>query len=248
MRGCVGCIDGYLAVTEKPRMSQCENIPGAYRSGHYGVYGFNVLAVCDFRSRFSFFAVAAPGKCPDQVVLERTSLPALIEALPVGKYLVGDAAYSLCEKMLVPFTGTQRSNANNDAFNFCLSQLRIRIEMAFGLMTNKWRILRTPLQTSLKMSALIIQCCSRLHNFVINQDGDQHMDENVALQEIEAMPGSDLGWGYLPTVEPIAALEHIPGTSVMRDIILRRVANLAIRRPAANVERHRYELHDINLV
>lgn len=71
-----------------------------------------------------------------------------MEALPIGKYLVGDAAYSVSEKMLVPFTESQRNNANNDAYNFCLSQLRIWIEMAFGLMTNKWRLLQTPLQTS----------------------------------------------------------------------------------------------------
>jgi hypothetical protein len=198
--------------------------------------------MCDYRSRFTFFAVAAPGKCANQVAFERTSLPALMEALPIGKYLVGDAAYSVGEKMLVPFSGSQRNNANNDGYIFCLSQLRIRIEMAFGLMSNKWRILRTPLQTSLKMSASILECCSKLHNFCINQDGDQFVDKAVALREITPMPGSDLGWGYLPTVEPLVA---IPGTSQMRDIIVRRVGNLGIRQPAHNLERHRYELHNI---
>jgi hypothetical protein len=242
MRGCVGCIDGYLAVTVRPSMADSEHNPGAFRSGHYSVYGLNVQAMCDYRSRFTFFAVAAPGKCANQVAFERTSLPALMEALPIGKYLVGDAAYSVGEKMLVPFSGSQRNNANNDGYIFCLSQLRIRIEMAFGLMSNKWRILRTPLQTSLKMSASILECCSKLHNFCINQDGDQFVDKAVALREITPMPGSDLGWGYLPTVEPLVA---IPGTSQMRDIIVRRVGNLGIRQPAHNLERHRYELHNI---
>ncbi len=162
-----------------------------------------------------------------------------------GKYQVGDAAYSVSEKMLVPFTGSQRNNANNDAYNFCLSQLRIRIEMAFGLMSNKWRILRTPLQTSLKTSARILECCSKLHNFCINHDGDQFMDKTVAFREILPMPGADLGWGSLPTVEPLVS---IPGTSQMRESIVRRVGNLAIRRPAENLERHRYELQDINLM
>jgi hypothetical protein len=241
MRGCVGCIDGYLAVTVRPSMADSEHNPGAFRSGHYGVYGLNVQAVCDYRSRFTFFAVAAPGKCADQLAFERTSLPTLMEALPIGKYLVGDAAYSVSEKMLVPFTGSQQ----NDAYNFCLSQLRIRIEMAFGLMSNKWRILRTPLQTSLKTSARILECSSKLHNFCINHDGDQFMDETVAFREILPVPGADLGWGYLPTVEPLVS---IPGTSQMRDIIVWRVGNLAIRRPAENLERHRYELQDINLM
>ena len=37
-----------------------------------------------------------------------------------------------------------------DAFNFYLSQLRIRIEQTFGMMTTKWRILRQPLQVCQK--------------------------------------------------------------------------------------------------
>jgi len=73
LRGCVGCIDGYLAVTTRPSMADSEHNPGAFYSGHYGVYGLNVQSVCDYRSRFIFFAVAAPGKCADQLALERTS-------------------------------------------------------------------------------------------------------------------------------------------------------------------------------
>ena len=68
--------------------------------------------------------------------------------------------------------------------------------MAFGLMSSKWRVLRTPLQTSLKTTAIILDCCSKLHNLCINQDGDQFLDENIALREILPMPGSDFGWGF----------------------------------------------------
>jgi hypothetical protein len=87
--------------------------------------------------------------------------------------------------------------------------------------------------------------CKR-HNFCIDQDGEEYVDESVALREILPLPGADLGcWGYLPTVEPLV---HIPGSTQIRDIIVRRVSNLAMRRPAENVERHRYELHDVNLM
>jgi hypothetical protein len=103
--GCVGCIDGYLATITRPRMDECNGNPGAFHSGHYGVFGLNVQAVCNHRLRFLFFGVVAPGKCGDQVAFERTSLPALMQALPVGTYLIGDAAYSVSEKMLVHFTG-----------------------------------------------------------------------------------------------------------------------------------------------
>jgi hypothetical protein len=147
-----------------------------------------------------------------------------MQALPFGTYLIGDAAYSVSEKMLVPFTGSQQSNPSNDAHIFYLSQLRIRIEMAFGLMTNKWRILRAPLQTGLAKSSKVLECCSRLHNFCIDNDGEEFVDSHAAFWEILPMEGAAFGWGYLPTVEPLAP---IPGTSQLRDIIVRRINRLA---------------------
>jgi DDE superfamily endonuclease len=252
MAGCVGCVDGYLATVVRPRMDECDGNPGAFYSGHYGVYGLNVQAVCNHKSQFIYFAVVAPGKCGDQVAYERTSLPTLMQALPLGTYLIGDAAYSVGEKMLVPFTGSQRSNPSNDAYNFYLSQLRIRIEMAFGLMTNKWRILRAPLQTSLAKSSEVLECCSRLHNFCIaqkNRDNDEVEDCDAIVRGIPPMPGAEFGWGYLPTIEALVHQHNpIPGTSQIRDIIVRRVNRLGLRRPAANIERARYELHQINLM
>ena len=52
--------------------------------------------------------------------------------LALGRFLVGDAAYELTEHLLTPFTGSQQLDQGKDAFNFYLSQVRIRIEMAFG--------------------------------------------------------------------------------------------------------------------
>ena len=242
-----GCIDGNLATITRPRLEECNGNPGAFHSGHYGVYGLNVQAVCNHRSQFTFFGVVAPGKCGDQVAFERTSLPTLMRALPLGTYIIGDAAYSVGKRMLVPFTGSQRTNPSNDAHNFYLSQLRIRIEMAFGLMTNKWRIFCAPLQTSLAKSAEVLECCSRLQNFCIDQDGDAFVDHNTALREILPMTGPEFGWGYLPTVERLV-VDPIPGTSQMQDVIVQRINRLGLRRQAANFEHMRYKLHQLNLM
>jgi hypothetical protein len=65
-----------------------------------------------------------------------------IENLPAGLYIVGDAAYTLTEKLLIPFTGSQQLDPKIDIFNVHLSQLRIRIEMAFGRLVRKFRILK----------------------------------------------------------------------------------------------------------
>jgi len=55
--------------------------------------------------------------------------------------VVGDNAYICSETLLTPFSGVEKEDPAKDAFNFYLSQLRIRIEQTFGLMTSKWRIL-----------------------------------------------------------------------------------------------------------
>jgi DDE superfamily endonuclease len=248
IRGCIGCIDGYLATTTKPTMKDSNNNPRAYYSGHYGVYGLNVQAVCDKQSRFIFFGVVAPGKCGDQVAFERTPLWHYIRHLPAGYFLIGDAAYSVGESMLTPFTGGHRNDPIKDAFNFFLSQLRIRIEMAFGLLTNKWRILHSPLQTNLPRCSDILMACARLHNYCIDEDGGTDLSNDEALTFIQRMPpvnNAPFGWPFLPTVE---TYRSISGTSMTRDMLLRRVEQQGMRRPNANLERRRYELHEVGLM
>jgi DDE superfamily endonuclease len=205
-----------------------------------------VQAVCDAKCRFQFFGVVAPGKCGDQVAFERTPLFQYAQQLPDGFYLIGDAAYSVGEKMLTPFTGGHRGDPSKDAYNFFLSQLRIRIEMSFGLLTNKWRILHAPLQTSLQLSSEVLMACARLHNFCIDEDGEHRgRSTDAVLAGIEPDNRSQFGWGYTPTVN---SFRSIAGTSIMRDMLLRKVTQQGMRRPPANLERRRYELHEVGLM
>ena len=55
----------------------------------------------------------------------------------------------------------------NRTYCYYLSQYRIRIEMAFGRLTTKWRILRRTLNYSNAKNAKIICACTKLHNFCI---------------------------------------------------------------------------------
>jgi len=61
-----------------------------------------------------------------------------VEGLPLNYVAVADAAYTPTEKMCALFYGNQAKKEDKDAFNFYGSQLRIRIEMAFGMMPMKW--------------------------------------------------------------------------------------------------------------
>ena len=62
-------------------------------------------------------------------------------------------------------TPLNRHDPAKDAYNFYLSQLRIRVEMSFGRLVGKWGILQQKLCCSLKRNSDIIVACGRLHNF-----------------------------------------------------------------------------------
>ena len=136
-------------------------------------HSLNIQAICDSDRCFTFIGVVAPGKTSDQVGYERTSINKCwcIMALPLGMYVIGNAAYQVSDVMLVPCTGSQLEDQGKDAFNFFLSQQCIRIDMAFGLLQTKLCVLNRPLQVNLSPTAKVIETCAHLHNFCL-REGD----------------------------------------------------------------------------
>jgi hypothetical protein len=84
-------------------------------------------------------------------------------------FIVADAAYTLTTSLLTPFSGGDMKEKKNDIFNFYLSQLRIKIEQSFGLMVNKWRVFKKPVELRLERLPNLVECDMRLHNFYINE-------------------------------------------------------------------------------
>ena len=70
-----------------------------------------------------------------------------------------------------------------DAFNFYLSQLRIRVEMAFGRLVNKFRILSGKIVGSMDRVSAILMACAWLHNFINQHDSPFH--EEVTFDSID---------------------------------------------------------------
>ena len=92
-----------------------------------------------------------------------------IEKLPVGYVCIADCAYQPTENLVPIFGGDLALKGENDHFSFFASQLQIRIEMAFGLMTKKWGILQCQLTNSLSSIKHIICCVARLRNFCLDE-------------------------------------------------------------------------------
>ena len=243
MMGCVGALDGYLQKINAPWFSEVAN-QRAYFSGHYESFGLNCQAVCDIRLKFLFFGVIAPGQSNDNAAfLFCTELIDAIKLLPPGMYIVGDAAYSLEEGLLVPFVGSQRLNPNNDAFNFHLSQMRIRIEMAFGRLVRKFQVLKKNLASKFGKMSQILNACARLHNFIIDcgvprQECNEGDDAHVV-----AVESAPCGMAYLPCMfEPGEEFVKQDGDSQTRLAIVEEISRQGIRRPEYNLLRKEKEV------
>ena len=241
--GCVGTIDGLLVVIRCPSMKASDNNPSSYYNGHYCCHGLNVQAICDSSSCFTFFAIAAAGKSSVQAAVDQISLLTALNCLPVGSYIVGDAAFTLTDKCITPFTGLQQWIASKNSLNYSLSQLRIRIEVAFGLLITKWHLLKKPLFVSLSVRSEVLECISWLHNYCIDVRLQDLSEDKAEIIPLETSP---LGWRYLPRFEKLEPSVH--GASQVCDAILGMVSQNRLGRPPYDNECHQQELHDITMM
>jgi len=69
---------------------------------------------------------------------------------------VGDEAFSLSENLMRPYAGYNLS-AKQRIFNYRLCLARRYVECAFGILSNKWRMLHTALNVSKEFSKDIVK-------------------------------------------------------------------------------------------
>ena len=124
--------------------------------------------------------------------------------------MIGDNVYACSEQALTPFSGPERNSAANDAYNFYIPQLRMRIEMACGMMADKWRILQNLRQSKLKNVGLIFMSITRLHNFCINK-----CEEMIYFEEGENR--------WLAHFSSVISITNIERNSRLRDIIITEI-------------------------
>ena len=141
--------------------------------------------------------------------------------------------------MLIPFCGSKRhDNEYNLIYNFYLSQLRIRIEMAFDRLTTAWRIFRNDLTYSTEKNSKIARVGCKLHNYVINADNlnlsRYDSDKYVDLEVEPLVDGPRGNRGYLPIVTRASA----GNVSSRRNDILRMIEERDIVRPAHTIARN----------
>jgi DDE superfamily endonuclease len=235
IHNCAGVVDGYLMRCRVPAKKEVKNVRSFF-SGHYQCYGVNIQAASDHLCRFIHFAFAAPGVTGDRDAIKQCSLHGLIERLPPGICVIGDAAYQATEHMVPVYQGSDKLVRKYDDFNFFASQCRIRIEMAFGMMQAKWGILQRPLGCSIKNMLWLAQAVARLHNYCINE-------RLAATMSSFEVPDRSIP-SYIPSVphnedgDPVQLVHAFQGTndghSMLREYMATRVEQKKLQRPSAN--------------
>jgi hypothetical protein len=111
------------------------------------------------------------------------------------------------------------------------SQLRIRIEMAFGMMTRKWGLYWRPLLVGLDKIKYVVEVVARLHNFCTNERILEGAEDNPAINPVvEAnVPGQEI---FQETAEALAEYEalakDLPGISANRTDMRRSIEILGL--------------------
>ena len=172
---CVGCIDGMLLWINRPsKKSLMQTMVGPKNlfCDRKKKFGLNLQAICDDKHRFIDINVGHTGDTSDYLAYSTSDIYKRIEGgtdfIKPGYLLYGDAAYSNTKHMIVPFKNVK--DGPKDAFNFYQSQVRINIECSFGMLVNKFPILRKPFSSNINISKVtaVVRCLCILHNFCID--------------------------------------------------------------------------------
>ena len=154
---CIGAVDGILIQLHSVKGEE-SNRASRYWS-RKSFFAFNVQAVCDANRKFLWYSVENPGSTHDSMAFSRGNLAAALARdgrnIGNGMYIVGDAAYKGIPGIITPFDGSKLP-IWQDSYNFHQSQLRINIECAFGMLTNRWECSGVDYaQTHWKLQALL---------------------------------------------------------------------------------------------
>lgn len=112
-----------------------------------------------------------------------------ISGSEIRPLLVGDSAYPLSVWLMKPFKQTRTLSERQLRFNRALSQARVVIEQAYGILKGRWRCLYKAMEEKTNRVAITILACCALHNICIDVgdpspidilgDDDDDMDQSL---------------------------------------------------------------------
>ena len=87
----------------------------------------------------------------------------------LNHFIVADQAFPLSKSIMRPYPGREL-NINKKVFNYRLSRARRTIENAFGILVQRWRVLRKPIVANISTCEAIAKATVVLHNYVMKDE------------------------------------------------------------------------------
>ena len=171
-----GALDGtHIRLHQKPPQ---EHFPAQYVSRH-GFPSIVLQGIVDARKMFWSVVCNAPGGMHDSTHFkgcllykslkrgEVLNTPTItMHGHTIRPYVVADSAYKATSFLVKPFREVVGEMIETKIeFDRHLSKGRVKVENAFGILKNRWRILRE-LHVALDFSPNVVGACCVLHNFV----------------------------------------------------------------------------------
>ena len=123
-----------------------------------------------------------------------------IGPVEVGPLLVGDSAYPLSLWLMKPFKQTATLTEEQVHYNKALSQARVVVEQAYGILKGRWRNLLKSMEEHSSTASITIMACCVLHNICIDvgdpteidPECDEDSDSVIIPDGHEQMGASDI--------------------------------------------------------
>ncbi len=178
LRGCVGAADGTI-IPVTLYDSKSDEVKQQFY-GRYKHTNVNIVALINYNMTFRYLSSPYPGSTNDATIVNVSKLK---EAVPDGAFMLFDAGAAMSHSVLTPMRavryhlsewarpGQGRVSNAAELFNLRHSSRRMRVECAFGLLKNKFKILRTGVRGELAAVNDRLLACFLLHNFVLLNEG-----------------------------------------------------------------------------
>jgi len=156
---------------------------GSFYFDYKQQFSLVLMAMVDANYKFTYIDVGANGRQSDAGVYGNCSLSEALEKnslnLPAPSYLtnskivapyvvVADDAFALKTYMIKPFPERLTDDLPSQIFNYRLSRARRIVENAFGMLANRWRLLRDRIALKPETATKVVLACCALQNFLIS--------------------------------------------------------------------------------
>lgn len=173
---CLGALDGKHIVIQAPNNS------GSTYYNYKGTHSIILMATVDANYKFTYIDVGCNSRASDGGVFENSSLKQGLEEntvrlpppeplpgreIPVPYVFVADDVFAMRSYILKPYP-FRNQPAPNRIFNYRLSRARRIVENAFGIIANRFRVLRRPINLCPNTVENIILAICTLHNLLLS--------------------------------------------------------------------------------